>query len=120
MKNDIIFIKHIFDAISKIERFIQSVPFDNFVDNEMMLSAVIRELEIVGEASNKISKDFQAKYHEIPWAEIIGMRNRLIHKYFGVDADLVWQTCQNNLPKLKKNLLSLMKSAEEQTEGKLI
>lgn len=66
----------------------------------------MRELEIIGEAAGKLSKNFKSEHPEIPWADIVGMRNRLIHEYFGIDVKLVWQTSQKNVPELKEKLLA--------------
>lgn len=116
MKADIVYIKHIFDAIIKIEKFIEGVSFEQFTGNEMMMAAVVRELEIIGEASNKISGDFQDRHFDIPWSEIIGMRHKLIHDYFGVDINLVWLTCQNNLAELKEKIVDILESETESNE----
>jgi len=88
------------------------VSFDDFSNNEMMLAAVVRELEIIGEAAGKLSKNFKSEHPEIPWADIVGMRNRLIHEYFGVDVKLVWQTSQKNVPELKEKLLAIDSAKE--------
>jgi len=88
------------------------VSFDDFSNNEMMLAAVVRELEIIGEAAGKLSKNFKSEHPEIPWADIVGMRNRLIHEYFSVDVKLVWQTSQKNVPELKEKLLAIDSAKE--------
>lgn len=80
----------------------------------MLLSAIIRELEIIGEAGNMISEDFKIKHSQIPWKDLIGMRNRLIHAYFDVNLDIVWKTVSEDVPdllkefqKIRSNLLSM-------------
>lgn len=102
MKDDLIYVRHILDAIEKIERYLNGASYESFLDNEMMIDAIVRELEIVGEAAGNLSEEFQKKYPELPFDEMIGMRNRLIHEYFGVDTDIVWKTCVNDLKELKK------------------
>ncbi|OKY77557.1 MAG: HEPN domain containing protein [Candidatus Methanohalarchaeum thermophilum] len=72
--------------------------------NELVQDAVIRQLEIIGEASKKLSDDFRSKDEEIEWRDIAGMRDKLIHGYFGVDLEIVWETINNELPKLKKEV----------------
>ena len=102
MKNDKIYIKHILEAIQKIETYKKGLNLDAFLKNEMAADAIIRELEIIGEASNNISEEFQKEHTDIPWRKMIGIRNTLIHEYFGVNKKIVWETCENDLPELKK------------------
>ena len=71
--------------------------------------AVCRRLEIIGEAANKIDDEFKGKYPDVPWYKIVGMRNLLIHEYFHVDLDQVWNTIQKNIPELKKHILEMYK-----------
>ena len=75
----------------------------------MAVDAVVRELEIIGEAARNVSSAYRATHPEIPFAEMIGMRNRLIHDYLGVDCDVVWQTCQADLPGLRKTMEALVR-----------
>ncbi len=70
----------------------------------MLILSVIKEIEIIGEASSKITEETKLKYKNVPWKDIVGMRNRLIHGYFDVDIELVWNTVQNNLPQLQSLL----------------
>jgi len=107
MKDNFTYLQHILEAIIKIEKYLENVDFKQFKDNEMMTDAVVRKLEIIGEATNKLTIDFRNQYPDMPWGDIVGMRNRLIHDYFGVDIDLVWKTYQNNLPELKSLLLTV-------------
>ena len=100
------YVSHILDAIEKIETYIDGVDFESFVKNGMMFDAVIRELAIICEATNQLSGDFCEKYKDIPVAKIVGMRNFLIHEYFGVEAKTVWDTCKERLPELKRQLLA--------------
>lgn len=83
MKDDLAFIEHILLCIKKIQ------------------DAVIRNLEIIGEATKKISKELKSQYPDIPWKEMSGMRDKLIHDYFGVDVDVVWKTVNDDIPFLK-------------------
>lgn len=107
MKSDQVYIQHILDAIQKIEKYIQGADFEAFSNNSMMCDAVAKELEIIGEAASKCSASFRKEHPKIPWSEVVGMRNRLIHEYFGVDLDVVWTTCQEDLPLLKKVLAEI-------------
>ncbi len=110
MRNDRTYLEHISEAIEKVEKYIKYVgDFENFSQNDMAFDAVIRELEIIGEASNNISNEFQKENPNIPWKLIIGIRNKLIHEYFGVSKKIVWETCQDDLKELKKIVKSLLK-----------
>ena len=104
MEKDKLYIKHILDAIAAIEQFIQSVEFEGFVENKLLQDGVARELEIIGEASKKLSPDFKDLHNEFPWQDMAGMRDKLIHEYFGVDLVVVWETVKQDLPNLKRKL----------------
>lgn len=84
------------------------MTFSEFKKNELVLDAVIRNLEVIGEASNGVPLIIQNTHPHIPWRQIIGLRNVLIHEYFGVDVNAVWQTVHMHLPPLKQQLLSLI------------
>lgn len=85
MKDDLAFIEHILLCIDKIQQYTKNMTPQDFNNDELIQDAVIRNIEIIGEASKKISKDLKSQYHEIPWKEMSGMRDKLIHDYFGVD-----------------------------------
>ena len=99
---------HIFDAILEIEIFTLDKSDDDFFADSMLQSACVRQLEIMGEAASKISDVTKSKSSEIAWPEIIGLRNILIHEYFGVDLDIVWEIIQTDLPFLKKKLHTVL------------
>ncbi|OGK26158.1 hypothetical protein A3D80_01305 [Candidatus Roizmanbacteria bacterium RIFCSPHIGHO2_02_FULL_40_13b] len=108
MKRDA-YIKHILNAIIAIEEFTHNVSYEDFVTNNEKQSAVIRQFEIIGEAVNQLEKAFQEENKSlrdihIPIEEIVEMRNILIHEYFGVDLELVWDTLKEDLPNLKTQL----------------
>lgn len=88
----------IVDAMTKIERYIEEVDFAGFTQNEMIVDAVIRNLEIIGEAAQNIHEDIRDNYPEIPWRQIIGLRNIVIHGYFGVDLENIWKIITENIP----------------------
>jgi uncharacterized protein with HEPN domain len=108
-KNDFIYIEHILDSIEKIEKYTKSMNIHEFIDNELIQDAVIRNFQIIGEASKKFSNHFREKYAKIPWKKISGMRDILIHDYIGVDITAVWDTIEQDLPKLKEYLLEILK-----------
>ncbi len=98
--------EHIFEAIGAIERFTKGKTKKEFLDDEMLSSAVIKKFEIIGEACSRLSTEFQADHLNIPWREIIGMRNILIHDYFGTDLEGIWNSIEADLPKLKERLVT--------------
>jgi len=112
MKRDKAYLKHILDAISNIEKFIEGIEKEDFLSNVEKQYAVLRGLEIIGEATKNLSEKLKAKYPQIPWKEIVGMRDKLIHQYFGVNLDLVWETIKTKLPELKNQILRILKEIE--------
>jgi uncharacterized protein with HEPN domain len=82
---------------------------EGFFKNIEKQYAVLRGLEIIGEATKNLSKELRAKHHEVPWKDITGMRDKLIHEYFGVNLELVWVTIKNELPEFKKQILKMLK-----------
>jgi len=103
-KDPLIFIKHILDNIKDIEFFMKKVSKRSFFENKEKQNAVIRSLEIIGEASKNIPEEFRDKWKEIEWKEIIGTRDKIIYHYFGVDLEIIWDIVKINLPLLKKKL----------------
>jgi len=107
MKTGRIFIDYLRDILESIEkafRFVQGMDEKDFLKDEKTVFAVIRALEIVGEAAKKIPDDIRGKYPDIPWREMTGMRDKLIHDYFGVNLKLIWKTVQEDLPPLVPEL----------------
>lgn len=94
-------IEHALDAIQEIESYVYEQTFDLFLGSSMMRFACIKQLEIIGEACNHVDNETMLVYPEVEWRKIIGLRNLLIHEYFGVDAALVWDIIENDLPYLK-------------------
>lgn len=104
MRNSKLLLKDILDAITAIERFVEGINFEEFVSNDEKSSAVIRKFEIIGEATKALPEDFKKKYPEIPWKEMAGFRDKLIHFYFGIKYELVWRAIKNRLPQLKESI----------------
>jgi len=101
MKDDSIYIEHIIVSIERILFYIAEIDRSSFLKDLKTQDAVVRQLEIIGEATKKISFDFREKYPNIPWLDMAGMRDRLIHDYIDVDFEIVWKTASENIPQLK-------------------
>jgi len=108
MKSDKTYLGHILDAIGWIENYTKTASRAEFLENGMMHDAVIRQIEIIGEASNNVSKKLREQHSEIPWGQIIGMRNRVVHAYFNIDLDVAWDIVQVDLPILKSQVQKLL------------
>ena len=104
MEEDKLYTQHILESITKIETFIGGLAFDEFANNRMAGGAVVRELSVIGEAAKQLSEEFKEKHGSIPWKQIVGMRDKLIHDYFEVDITAVWQAVQEDLPPLKQEI----------------
>ena len=112
-KLDSVYLFHVRDSINKILEYTDISDVDSFQSNSMMQDAVIRQIEIIGEASSKLSKAFRDNNSHIPWKNIVGMRNKLIHDYFGVDVMAIWETVKNDIPSLKKNIDEIISSLDQ-------
>lgn len=108
MKDDFVYLKHTLEAIEKIEKYLNDVDYKTFCKNDMLMDAVVRELEIIGEATSNLSEKFRRDNQEIPFRDIIDMRNFLIHEYFGVNKKIVWETCQSDLKNLKHSIRNIL------------
>lgn len=102
--DDQIRVRHMLDAAREALSFVDEMEHTAFVRNRLVVLAVIKELEIIGEAASKISPTTRIEHAEIPWQDVIGMRNRLIHGYFDIDLDRVWDTVTGDVPELVKLL----------------
>lgn len=104
MKDDLVRINHMMDAAHEILDYISDKTKEDLHRNRMLSLSVVRLLEIIGEAANRVTPGFQKKYPKVPWRSIIGTRNRLIHGYYDVDLDIVWETVTTDIPRLQKGL----------------
>ena len=109
---DEIRLKHILDAIEEIEKYLSEVDFSIFIENSMMRFACIKQMEIIGEASNHISNELKSKFTDVEWAQIVGMRNVFAHEYFGIDSSLVWEIIKNDIPDLKDKIKLILQSIQ--------
>jgi len=101
-KDDLTRIQHIIDAGNDATRFVSGRKREDLDDDRMLLLSLVKCIEIIGEAANKISPEFKSKYPQIPWRNIVGMRNWLIHVYFDIEHDRVWSTVLEDIPDLLK------------------
>lgn len=109
---DKIRLQHINDAIIEIESYLFNVEFSEFMQNSMMRFACIKQMEIIGEASNHISDDTKSLFNAIQWSQIVGMRNVFVHEYFGIDSAIVWEIIKSDLPELKRQVLIILSELE--------
>lgn len=111
-KDPKIFLNDILDSIERIEEYVKECTKKEFLDDYEKQDAVIRRLEIIGEAVNGISNKIQAEYSKIPWRQISGMRNVLIHEYSGVNEERIWDTIKKDIPVLKREVKEMLKDFE--------
>ncbi len=107
-RDDSVYLNHILDAISRIESYLQGVDEEAFFRQLLVQDGVIRQIEIVGEAVKRLSSDLRTQHPQIPWQGIAGMRDKLIHHYFGVDIQKVWDTATEDIPVLKTEVSRIL------------
>lgn len=103
-KNSLIFIEHILENISKIEVFSKSLSKSALTNSDEKQYAIVRAIEVIGEAVKNLPEEFRKKYSQIQWNEIVGTRDKLIHHYFGIDLDIIWKIIKEDIPNLKEQI----------------
>ena len=107
-RDDTIYLRHILDAVERIASYVQGVSTGQFLSNNLLQDGVVRQLEIIGEASRNLSADFRQTHTEVPWSQIIALRNRVIHAYFDVNLRVVWEIVRDDLPPLKQQVKRIL------------
>jgi uncharacterized protein with HEPN domain len=105
-------LNHILDCITEIDTAVKGVSEEGFINNHVLRIAVVKWLEIIGEAANFISDELKEKHPGIEWKKITGLRNIVVHEYFGINYDIIWLIVETELEKLKKTVISLLKDVE--------
>lgn len=103
---------HILESIEEIEKYTAGENLENFMQNSMMKFASVKQIEIIGEAANHITEETKNKFSEIQWRQITGLRHVLVHEYFGIDSNLIWQIIIEDIPALKMNIQEVLSSME--------
>lgn len=111
MKDPNVYLKHILDAINQIGRYVSGLEKAAFLEDPKTQDAVVRQFEIIGEAVMHLDETVKEKHSSLPWQRIVDMRNKLIHEYFGVDMELVWETIVEELPTLKSSVNDILPSS---------
>ena len=109
-RDQILLLEDMLDSALKIKKYTELLDFEEFIKDDKTIDAVVRNLEIIGEAANRIDLDFKAMNPEIEWNRIRGLRNRIVHDYFGIDYEIVWSIIQNDLENLIDRMNDLIKN----------
>lgn len=108
-KDPIVFLKHILECISLIEKYSNKLSKEEFLENIEVQDAIIRRLEIIGEAARNLPDEFRSEYSEIAWRKILAARNILAHNYFGIDLNTIWRIVKNDIKPLKEQIEEMLK-----------
>ena len=108
MRHEKLYLTDIVEAAQAIERFITGEDFEDFEQNEMMNSAVLQKLMVIGEAAARLPKDFTQRFSEVPWLDIIGFRNIAVYEYFAIRWDIVWVAASEEVPVLKEQIEKIL------------
>ena len=112
-RDPLVFVEDILESMDKIESYVQGMDFSDFAMNDMVIDAVLRNLEIIGEASRNIPDDIRERYSEIPWKEMMGLRNIVIHGYFSVDLDIIWEIITEDIPPTRTKIEKMFRELSD-------
>ncbi len=107
-KDDSVYLRHILDAVRRISEYTKDATYESFAASHLIQDGVIRQIEIIGEASKSLSQTFREKNSHIPWKAIVGMRDKMIHDYLGVNIESVWKTAKEDIPMLEKEIRKIL------------
>ena len=109
-----LYLDDIFDAIEKIENYVEGLSFEEFSEDSKTVDAIVRNFEIIGEATKRIPSETKEKYPQIPWKMMAGTRDKLIHEYFGVNMQTLWKAIKEDLPPVKRTIKSLLAQMDKE------
>lgn len=107
------YMRDISDSVTDIVSFIEGMTFEEFIKDKKTINAVVRSIEVIGEATKKIPETLKDKYSEIPWKKMAGMRDKMIHEYFGIDMEILWKTVKDEIPILRPLIQNALKNLGE-------
>jgi uncharacterized protein with HEPN domain len=113
MKDNKVFLLHILERIDRVERYLLAMTWEGFQQDIKTIDAVVRNIEVIGEAATDLSEEFRAQTQQIGWRKIISTRNRIIHGYASVDLEIIWGITQNDLPALKAQIEAILENSKE-------
>lgn len=112
-RNDRVYLSHVLDAIGQIESYTSDLSYEAFLKDRLIQDGVIRQLEVIGEACRNLSEDLRIHHPNVPWNQIIGLRNRLIHAYFDINLGIIWDIVQVDIPSLKGQIRTLLDQEDQ-------
>ncbi len=115
MKDHLLYLRDILAAMIAVQAFVEEMDFETFIADDKTASAVIYKLESIGEAAKNVSEEIRQQYPQVPWRQLIGIRDKLIREYFAVDYSVVWKTVENRIPSLQPIIGQILKDLEEET-----
>ncbi len=114
----ILYLEDMLHSMDRIEEYLEGLDFIKFKQTYIVVDAIIRNFEIIGEASKSIPTDIQKKYPEIPWRKMYGLRNLIAHEYFGIDYEMIWEIARKNLPQNRIDLIEIIRKEKAQGGNK--
>lgn len=117
MRREPSFLKDILAACRKIEAIVAATSEDSFLRNDVLPPAVLHHLTVIGEAASRLSPELRARYPDVPWQQIIAVRHRIVHAYFDLDWQIFWDAAIDDIPRLRRQILSILKTEFSETES---